>query len=200
MKNVIFDLGGVVVDWNPQQVLNDYPGDRELPVSLFKRGFFEKHWIEFDRGTILQDGLVSEMADFTGHPYDACWDFVEFIKHSLVDVPKTLELIQRLSTEGYRLFCLSNMSVEFYDYLKVREVFSYFDGQIISAQEHLVKPEEAIYRLILDRYELKPEESLFIDDLEPNIKAAATLGIHTVHFADREKGYGEIDEKLKMRE
>lgn len=197
MKNLIFDLGGVVVDWNPQRVLDEYPGDRELPRSLFKKGFFEEHWTEFDRGTIVQNELVHKMAGFTGRPYDMCWDFVEYIKHSLVDIPDTLGLIRRLAGEGYRLFCLSNMAEEFYNYLKGREAFSYFEGQIISAREHLVKPDAAIYRLILDRYDLKPEESLFIDDLEPNVRAAQALGIHTVHFTDRGEGYRLIDRMLE---
>ena len=88
------------------------------------------------------------------------------------------------------------MSVEYYDYLKDREVFSYFEGQIISALEHVIKPEEAIYRLLLERYGLQAEKTLFIDDLKPNVAAAERLGIHTVHFADRQWGIQKIKEML----
>lgn len=88
------------------------------------------------------------------------------------------------------------MSVEFYDYLKVREVFTYFNGQIISALEKLVKPEPGIYMRLVECYGIRPEETLFIDDLSQNTEAAEKLGFHTVLFADREKGYEQIDKLL----
>ncbi len=198
MKNVIFDLGGVVVDWNPRRLLDRYPGGPQLPLFLFERGFFEKYWTEFDRGELTQTEMVREMADFSGRSYGECWDFVEYIKYSLVDIPRSVELIKELSVRGYRLFCLSNISIEFYDYLKGRDVFTYFEGHIISALEKVIKPEEAIYRVLFERYGLVPEESLFIDDLEANVKAAAALGMNTVHFAAWEWGYHEINRLLKL--
>lgn len=196
MKNIVFDLGGVVVDWSPERLMREYTGDPELPVSLFKKGFFEDYWQDFDRGTVSQVKMVEEMSRFSGRRYAECWDFVEFIKHSLDDNPKTVALIRELSAKGYRLFCLSNMSLEFYDYLKDREVFTYFEGQIISAREKVIKPEKAIYQILADRYGLVPEETLFVDDLEQNVAAARELGLHTVHFTDKERGLEEI--KLKL--
>lgn len=188
VKNVIFDLGGVVVNWSPERLLAEFPGDKELPVALFNRGFFQKYWSEFDRGVLSQTEMVKKMVDFAGRSYAECWDFVEYIKHSLDNLPATCGLIEDLSKQGYRLFCLSNMSVEYYDYLKDRKVFSFFEGRIISALEHVIKPEEEIYQLILRRYGLKAQESLFIDDLEANIQAAERLGFQTFHFTNKEEG------------
>lgn len=196
MKNIVFDLGGVVVDWNPQRVLNEYPGGRELPLSLFEKGFFQTHWAEFDRGMVSQEKMIEEMSDFSGRSHSDCQEFVEYIKCSLSDIPETVELIQNLSAEGYRLFCLSNMSLEFYDYLKGRKVFTYFDGQIISALEKVIKPDPEIYNLLITRHGLKPEETLFIDDLPQNVEAAGNLGFHTVLFDDREEGYRRIEAVL----
>ena len=196
MKNIVFDLGGVVVDWSPERLMQEYPGDKELPLALFKEGFFERYWTQFDRGMLTQAEVSTEMSRFAGRTYAECWDFMEYIKHFLVDIPGTVELIRELAGRDYRLFCLSNMSVEYYDYLKDREVFSYFEGQIISALEHVIKPEEAIYRLLLERYGLQAEKTLFIDDLKPNVAAAERLGIHTVHFADRQWGIQKIKEML----
>lgn len=196
IKNVIFDLGGVVVDWSPERLMKIYPGDKTLPVALFERGFFEQYWTEFDRGRLNQTQLVKEMATFAGRHYAECWDFMEFIKHTLDDLPATCQLIEELAGRGYRLFCLSNMSEEYYDYLKDRRVFSFFEGQVISALEGLIKPDIAIFRLISERYHLAPAETLFIDDLERNIRAAGEWGFRTVHFADREKGLAEIRQLL----
>lgn len=192
MKNIVFDLGGVVVDWNPERLMEEYTGDPEMPVTLFKKGFFQEYWPDYDRGTVDQVKIVREMSLFSGRRYAECWDFVEFVKHSLRDIPKTIRLIKVLKEKGYRLFCLSNMSLEFYDYLKDREVFDYFDGKIISAHEKLIKPEKQIYQLLTKRHHVIPEESLFIDDLAKNIEVARELGFRTVHFTDKEKGYRQI--------
>lgn len=196
MKNIVFDLGGVVVDWNPQRLMEEYTGDRAMPVALFQKGFFQEYWPDYDRGTLDQSDIVREMSLFAGRTYAECWDFVEFIKHSLRDIPETQQLIKTLAAQGYRLFCLSNMSVEFYDYLKDREVFSYFEGQIISALEKVIKPEKEIYQLLLERYDLQPGETLFIDDLENNVAAARQLGLHTIHFTSREAGLRQVKEIL----
>lgn len=196
IKNVVFDLGGVVVEWNPERLLEAYPGDKELPLALFRGGFFERYWTQFDRGVLTQTEVSAEMSRFTGRTYAECWDFMEYIKHFLVDIPETVELIRELAGQGYRLFCLSNMSAEYYDYMKEREVFRMFEGHLISAHEKVIKPEEAIYRLLLERYGLKAEETLFIDDLKPNVEAAERLGIHTVHFSDRRQGIGQVRQWL----
>ena len=65
MKNVVFDLGGVVVDWSPERLMEEYTGDRAMPVSLFERGFFRKFWPDYDRGTIDQVNIVREMSVFS---------------------------------------------------------------------------------------------------------------------------------------
>ena len=89
------------------------------------------------------------------------------------------------------------MSVEYYDYLKDRKVFSFFEGRIISALEHTIKPEKEIYQILFDRYHLVPEETLFVDDLIANIEAAHALGIQTVHFTDRIAAVEKIRELTK---
>lgn len=73
MKNVVFDLGGVVVDWSPERLMEEYTGDRAMPVSLFERGFFRKFWPDYDRGTIDQVNIVREMSVFSGRPYARMW-------------------------------------------------------------------------------------------------------------------------------
>lgn len=186
-----------MVDWSPERLMRDYPGDPEMPVALFRKGFFQQYWPEYDRGTVDQTGIVRQMSAFSGRGYAECWDFVEFVKHSLQDIPATVDLIKELSAEGYRLFCLSNMSLEFYDYLREREVFTYFEGQIISALEHVIKPDEAIFNLLTSRYDVQPAEALYIDDLEDNVNTARRMGFHTVHFTNKEQGIHEIREKLK---
>ena len=172
MKNIVFDLGAVVVDWNPDKLLQEYPGDRKLPEILFERGFFQTYWSEFDRGVYTQEEMAEKISQCAGHPYEECWDLMEYVKHSLCDIPETVQLIKELSARDYRLFCLSNMSVEYYDYMKHREV------------------------VLTERYGLKPEETLFIDDLEANVESARQLGFNILHFSNREKGLRKLREIL----
>lgn len=199
MKNIIFDLGGVVVEWNGERVIDSFKGNPSLIMYIKSNGFFKDYWNAFDKGALDRRELVDKVALITGISAEECNAFVEHVKLSLVPIPETEALIKELSARGYKLYCLSNMSNDFYDYLKTREVFKYFDGQIISAKEHMMKPDREIYELILNRFHLKPEESLFIDDLAANIKAAQALGIQTVHFANKQKGYEEIRERLKVK-
>ena len=198
IKNIVFDLGAVVVDWDPGRLVREYTNREVNPQELFKNGFFDKYWPEFDRGTYSEEEIIEKMSQHSGYSIEGCTEAVTHIKHSLVDIPRTVRLIEVLKKKGYRLFCLTNMSYEFYDYLKFRDVFANFEGQVVSAHESLIKPEAAIYQVLLSRYNLVPEETLFIDDLKANIDAAERQGIQTVWFADKEKGYLEIDQKLGL--
>jgi putative hydrolase of the HAD superfamily len=198
IKNIIFDLGGVVVEWNPSSILQSFPGNRELTRYVRENGFFRKAWTEFDRGTRDEKGLIHEAARLSGCPVADCEALLEHVKRSLVAIPETEALIAALSRQGFRLYCLSNMSTDHYNYLKDRPVFRYFDGQVISAFEGLIKPERAFFELILDRYHLQPDETLFIDDLERNIRGAEALGIHTVHFVDKHTGIRAILDAIAL--
>ncbi len=197
IKNIIFDLGGVIVEWNPKLILQTFPGNPDLIRYIHANGFFSNYWSAYDKGILTREQVIEKIAPLTGCSVEDCNEFIEFVKVSLVNIPETEKLIQELSQRDYKLFCLSNMSEDFYEYLKPRKVFSYFEGKIISAIEKMVKPDREIYELLLNRYHLKAEESLFIDDLPANIQAAQKMGIHTVHFTDKEKAYQEIKDRLK---
>ena len=94
----------------------------------------------------------------------------------------TERLIGELKAAGYGLYVLSNMSREFIDFLRRQPVYRHFDGEVVSCEEHTVKPEPRIYEILLSRYGLDPGETLFIDDRPANLTAAQRLGIHTQLF------------------
>lgn len=199
IRNVVFDLGGVVLDWDAEKVRREYKGDIRLANVLADSYFFKTYWTDFDRGTVDMEHIVNKLSEVSGASVEDSWDFGFFVRDSLVNIPETEHMIRYLHREGYPLYCLSNMSVPFYEYLDKREVFRLFDGKVISALEKTVKPEERIYRILLERYGLNPKETLFIDDLKENVEAAARFGMHTVHFVERSKGYDEIISILNLR-
>ena len=102
---------------------------------------------------------------------------------SLVVLPETLELLRRLKRKGYPLYCLSNMHFASIEYLEKTQTFwDVFDGAVISCRLQLCKPEAGIYEHLLLTYKLDPARTLFIDDVQKNLDAAAQLGIRTLRF------------------
>ena len=117
-----------------------------------------------------------------GCTLEKCASYLQYSIDLQEPVRPTEELIGRLKEAGYRLYVLSNMSREFIDYLRTFPVYGLFDGEVVSCEEGVVKPEPRIYELLLERFGLEPAETLFIDDRRVNLEAAAAFGIRTQHF------------------
>ena len=165
MKNIVFDLGGVVFHRDAKKV-------RKELIDFFAFIFAAKmplFWEEYDRGTLTFDEVLDE-------------------------------LIRDLKRAGYRLYVLSNMSREFIDFLRRTEIYGCFDGEVVSCEEGVVKPEPRIYEILLDRFGLDPAETLFIDDRRSNLEAAAAFGIATFHFREPESSCTQLREMLLQKE
>ena len=179
MKNIVFDLAGVVVARNearcPQYIMDYfYFINSGNPMPEF--------WNDYDRGTRDIDSVAQCLAEFRGSDFNPAKSMMlEAITYQ-EQVAPTAELIAELKAAGYKLFVLSNMSKEYIDFLREMDVFKYFDGQIISCEVGLIKPEKEIYELLLERYNLEPEQTIFIDDRKQNVEAAAEIGIVPFHF------------------
>ena len=182
MKNIVFDLGGVLFarDKNKcEPELLEFFGFLRAPQM-------PRFWEEHDRGTSTLEEVTQTLVEMTGHPYAKC---AEVLRHAIdlqEPIPATERLVRDLKAAGYRLYVLSNMSREFIDFLRRYPVYGLFDGEVVSCEEHTVKPEPRIYELLLERYSLTPSETLFIDDREANILEAERHGIHGFLFAHRD--------------
>ncbi len=174
MKNIIFDLGGVLFRRDPNKCTPDFI-DFFAFVRFPKMPYF---WEEYDRGTLSLDEVIDLLCKEKGCTREKCVEYVRLAIDKQEEIAPTEALIDDLKAAGYRLYVLSNMSREFIDFLRQRPVYSRFDGDVVSCEERCVKPEPRIYELLLERYGLNPEESLFIDDRPENIAAAERLGIH----------------------
>ena len=193
-KNIVFDLGGVVFWRNPkkctQEFLDFFAFVRETPMPHF--------WNEYDRGTLSLDEVMEHLMARSGFSREKCVDFVQRAIDMQEAIRPTEELIKALKADGrYRLFVLSNMSREFIDFLRRVPVYRHFDGEVVSCEEGICKPEPEIYRLLLDRYGLTPAETLFIDDRPENVEAAEREGIVGFHYNRRDE-QGTCDTLRKM--
>ena len=186
IDTIIFDFGGVLVDWNPRYLYRDYFADDEK-LEWFLSNICTDEWnIEQDRGRSLSEAtelLVKEFPDYKKEieMYYGQWETM--LKDA---IPGTVEILYELK-EKYKIYGLTNWSAETFPIALNRfEFFEVFDGILVSGKEKLIKPDVKIFELMMERFGLKPENSLFIDDNLKNVEASRNFGIETIHFTNPE--------------
>jgi 2-haloacid dehalogenase len=184
INTIIFDLGGVLIDWNPEYVFK-----KVIPDDMRRQYFFENicthDWnIEQDAGRPLSIATETKVAEFPEweaeiRAYYGRW--VEMIGGSLegtVDILKYL-----VDHPNYRVYALTNWSHEtFPTALKMFDFLHWFEGIVVSGEEKTRKPFADIYEILLKRYAIEPSNAVFIDDSMKNVEGAKALGIHGIHF------------------
>ena len=183
--NIVFDLGGVVFKWQPDAIIRSIFKDTDTQ-NLVRKGVFEhSDWIELDRGSITPAQAIVRGAARTGLRNEDVERLLEAVPPFLTPIEATIELIHELSGTSNRLFVLSNMHLASITYLEQRHTFwDVFDGIVISSRIKMVKPEIQIYEHLLNRYQLQPVDTVFIDDLQENLAAASSIGIQTIKFVN----------------
>jgi len=197
VKNVIFDLGGVVIEWNPDRILAGYYADPELRALMKRELFQHPDWLHFDRGTLNEAALLVRAAGRTGRPPAELEGLFEAIRGSLHTKADTVRLLEKLSARDVPLYCLSNMASDIFKYLRERHSFwGVFRGIVISGDIQIMKPEPEIFEFLLQRYGLTASQTVFVDDNAPNVEAARAVGIQTVWFKDARQCEIELEELL----
>ncbi len=173
MKNIVFDLGGVVFMRDMKKCSAEF-----IDFFSFVRGEVMPHfWNEYDRGTLTKEQTIECLMERSGYDRAKCTALVDEAIAKQEAVRPTEELIEELKAAGYHLFVLSNMSREFIAFLREIPVYRHFEGEVVSCEEGVCKPEPEIYRLLLERYSLDPSETMFIDDRSENVEGAEKEGI-----------------------
>lgn len=192
IENVIFDFGGVLVDWNPRYLYRDYFQD-ESEMENFLHTVCTDEWnIEQDRGRSLVEGtrLLQEKFPEFHSLIQLYYDQWEVMLHG--DIPETVSLLYKLK-EKYNLYGLTNWSAETITIAYERfPFFREFKGIVVSGEEKLIKPDQKLYHLLLDRYNLNAENTIFIDDNIKNIKAAEEIGMFAIHFKNPDQLEAEL--------
>lgn len=179
IKNVVFDLAGVVFERNEQRC----PRELMEYFSYINSGEpMPSFWVDYDRGTRSMDDVAQCLAEYRESDFETAKENMAQAIRYQEEIPATKSLIADLKAAGYRLFVLSNMSKEYIEYLREKPVYSYFEGEVISCETATVKPETDIYRTLLQRYALDASQTVFIDDRRENVDAAAEQGICPFHF------------------
>ena len=193
-KNVIFDFGGVVVDFNPRNFLMDRFMNKHAEEIVYDLTFGSQEWQDLDRGTITRavaNRLMMENAAHVNREFEVQTVIEEWA--SMLRTKKTtVKIMRELKEAGYRIFYLTNIPTDIMDELRQREWFALFDGGIASCDVHLCKPEPEIYTTLMQKCNLAYDESIFVDDNKANVQAAFEQGIAGIHY----KGYNSFVKAL----
>jgi HAD superfamily hydrolase (TIGR01509 family) len=193
-RNVVFDVGGVLLDWNPHQVLERFYPDAALRGRVATALFDGSDWSDFDRGTLSEEDLLRALVRRSGRSDREMLELFLALRDSLAPKPDTLRLLETLHARGVPLYCLSNMSNSVYTHLAVlHDFWDRFRGIVISGQIQLLKPERAIYEHLLARYGLTAAETVFLDDLEANVIGARAAGLQSFQFHDAADAERQLD-------
>lgn len=184
-KNIIFDLGNVLVKWDPQSVIDKTFIDTQHEGKHCRDIFHADDWNAFDRGEITEEEIKIKLAERLELSNELSHQFIENIKQSLTRLPDSVALLEELAKQGHGIYCLSNMPREFYTHLlAAHDFWHHFDHITISGHVNMIKPDEKIYEYVIQTNNLTPEHSVFIDDLAINIEAARSCGLKGIQFID----------------
>jgi 2-haloacid dehalogenase len=196
IKNVIFDLGGVLIDWNPKHLYRKIFKD-ETEMEKFLDEVCTSDWNEEqDAGRSLAEATETLVKEHPQHEeniraYYGRWE--EMLGGA---IQGTVDIFKKMKASGnFKIYALTNWSSETFPIaVKRYDFLQWFDGALVSGDEKMRKPFPEFYDLLFKRYNLKPEETLFVDDNLRNIKAAEKTGMKSIHFTSSEKLKEQLEE------
>ena len=189
IKNIVFDIGGVLADFRIKEFLSEKGFDGAMIRRILKASVMSPYWGRFERGELTEEEALRGFASTDPEIEGALTLAYADIEGMLTSRDYAIPLIQGLHAAGYQVFYLSNYSKKAYD--ECGESLAFMpdmDGGIVSFQAGLTKPDPRVYQLFLERYGLTANECLFIDDTAENVTVARDLGFSALEF----KNHGEL--------
>ena len=178
IKNIVFDVGNVLVVWDPVEIIRSYYADLPAPEALAEEIFKHPTWYALNTGEITEAEALAAYAKRLRLPSEDLEQLMVHAKASLVLIEGSLDILKRAHQANYALFALTDNTVDILAHLKQRyDFWDLFQGIVSSADVGCLKPNPAIYHHLLQTYGLKPSETVFIDDLDHNIAGAKDVGM-----------------------
>lgn len=187
MKDIIFDLGGVLIDWNPRHLYKKIFGSPE-EMEWFLTNICTPQWnTQQDAGRPFAKGLAVAKEKYPKYAAQIDDYFNRWDEMLGGPIKASVAVLKELKEKGYRLYALTNWSAETFPIARAKYDFlNLFDGIVVSGEERLVKPDPAIYARLLKRYQLRSCNCVFIDDNAANVSEAAHLGFDAICFNGEE--------------
>ncbi|ENM5724882.1 HAD family phosphatase [Vibrio mimicus] len=193
IRNVVFDVGNVIVKWAPQEVARLTFGDSEQSAVLAVNLFQSEIWRDLNKGIYTEAEAKQAFHQQFGIPLDTLDQLFFHIKDTQVLLTGTQKLMDDLRQAGYRLYALTDNVNEIVAYLKSQyDFWPKFTGAVVSSECGLLKPSPAIYQHLAESQHLDPQESVFMDDMPANVEGARQQGFHAFQFVDAQQARAEL--------
>ncbi len=200
IDTIIFDLGGVLIDWNPRYLYKDRFVTDEA-MEYFLTEICTTQWNEQqDAGRSFEDATRVLVDEYPHYTKEIVAYYGEWINMLGGPIQLTVEMLSKLkSTNKYKIVALTNWSSESFPIaLEMYDFLGWFDGILVSGAENLKKPDHTIFELVLSRYDIDRAKAIFIDDNTNNYEAATSLGIKSIHFLNPDQCLRDLSELLDL--
>ncbi|ESP92567.1 MULTISPECIES: HAD family hydrolase [Pseudoalteromonas] len=193
IKNVVFDIGNVVVRWSPIDIVRlTFPDAKEVE-ALAKLVFHSDIWLDINKGITTEQEAKRRYQEELGFSAQDTERLFHYTKQSLILLYQSVELIQRVKQAGYGVYTLTDNVHEIVAYLKrTYDFWNLFDGEIVSADLGVLKPQPEIYHALLEQFNLAANETVFLDDMPHNVAGAMAVGMEAIQFESAEQGEKEL--------
>lgn len=193
IRTIIFDIGNVLTVFGWKNFLKSFGFDAQTEERVGKATMDNPFWNEMDRGKLSEEEMLDGFIQNDPSVEKEIRQIYENLHGILTKADYAIPWIKELKAKGYQVLVLSNFSEKVArENADALDFLEYVDGGILSYKDGVIKPDPAIYRLLLDRYGLKPEECVFLDDVPKNVDAAAAFGIATILFQNQEQAMEEL--------
>lgn len=200
VRNVIFDLGNVLISFIPNEYLKKLNYPANIRNTIIQDIFRSEEWKKLDNGDITVGEAIDSIVPRSALKREEIALVFNLRADIMFPLDDNVRLLPALKKLGFRVYYLSNFHMDIFEIVSHDYYFfRYFNGGIISADVKLSKPDERIYRLILKKYSLKPEESLYIDDIEENVTAAEKVGMSGLLTYGSPKFVADLEKKLDIK-
>lgn len=198
IKNIIFDVGNVLMDYNPDKFMERFPYDETTKKELIAAMNGSEKWNEFDRSSCSDEEMLQSFIENAPQHEEKIRTLFDNMEYIVTTFPYAREWVGSYKKRGYKTFILSNFPRKIYELKKESMDFlSEVDGAVFSFQVKLVKPEPEIYQELLSQFHLKPEECLFLDDSKKNIEMARKLGIQAIVVESQKQAIEDVEKILR---
>lgn len=193
ITTVILDIGKVLVEFDWKTYIKNLGFSEEINYELGETIFNNPKWKERDRGDKLESQYEEMFISMAPHLEKEIREIFKNIVNIVEVYPFATEWVQSIKQQGMKIYLLSNYSKTSFEHDKRKfEFMKYVDGGIISYEVNYVKPEKEIYKALIDKYGINPQEAVFLDDVKENIKMAQELGINTIHVTSHQEAVKEL--------
>ena len=198
VKNIIFDLGNVLISFKPSEYFDKKKYPETIKSTILKDIFGSKEWLMLDNGEITTGEAIDTIAAKSSLNKEEIAHIFNLRTDLMFPLDQVVRHLPELKNRGFRLYYLSNFPIDIFEEVSSGYYFfKYFEGGLISAEAKFSKPDNRIYEILLEKYNLLADECLFIDDNEINVKAAEVIGMKGIITHGSLEISKEIEEALK---